>query len=435
MNIIRGKLKRAQKIVIYGPEGIGKSTFASMFPKTLFIDTEGSTAQLNVARTESPSSWTMLLSQVEYVKNNPDICKTLVIDTADWAEKLTIQHICNKYKVDGIEGLGYGKGYTYLEEEFGRFLNKLSDLIEIGINVVFTAHSKITRFDQPDEIGSYDRWELKLQKKTSPLLKEWADMVLFANYKTSVVNVDNQGAAKGKNKAQGGKRVMYTQHTPSWDAKNRHELEKELDFKYENIEHILHSVENKKVDNKSEKQLNNYKYFKHKLIGNVFKERDTDPKLLDLEMLEEITRSDYEEIINKDKTLDDPMENERIEIVNIKEKNNGFTWKQAFNEFCSKTIDIEKTLDDATELSKEETRNMEQEFSKKKKEVYVRNKELRDLMAMQNVSVEEIQVVVAQQGYYPLDTDINNYDEGFTKGVLVGAWNQVLKMILEERGN
>lgn len=43
------------------------------------------------------------------------------------------------------------------------------------------------KFEQPDEIGSYDRWEMKLTKNVAPLVKEWADMVLFANYKTFVV--------------------------------------------------------------------------------------------------------------------------------------------------------------------------------------------------------------------------------------------------------
>ena len=53
------------------------------------------------------------------------------------------------------------------------------------------------KFEQPDELGAYDRWELKLGKKTSsqisPLVKEWADMVLFANYKTYAVAVDKDG--------------------------------------------------------------------------------------------------------------------------------------------------------------------------------------------------------------------------------------------------
>ena len=74
-----------------------------------------------------------------------------------------------------------------------------------------------------------------------PLLKEWSDILLFANYKVYVVNVDNQGAAKGKNKAQGGKRVMYTSHTPWWDAKNRHGLADELPFEYLAIAHCIPS--------------------------------------------------------------------------------------------------------------------------------------------------------------------------------------------------
>lgn len=69
---------------------------------------------------------------------------------------------------------------------------------------------------------------MKLTKQTAPMVKEWADMVLFCNYKTFAVNVDGQGAQKGKNKAQGGKRVMYTTHHSCWDAKNRYGLADEV---------------------------------------------------------------------------------------------------------------------------------------------------------------------------------------------------------------
>ena len=204
MNITRGKIKSAQKVVIYGPEGIGKSTFASQFPNPLFIDTEGSTKNLDVARMDKPTSWTMLKSQLEYVKNNPTVCKTVVIDTIDWAEQLCIDDVCAQYGKKGIEDFGYGNGYVYEKEEFGRFLNSLEDLIDRGINVVLTAHAQLRKFSQPDEIGEYDRWELKLGKKTasqiSPLVKEWADMVLFANYKTVAVATDKDGK-KSKHKA------------------------------------------------------------------------------------------------------------------------------------------------------------------------------------------------------------------------------------------
>lgn len=242
MEITRGIIKGAQKTVIYGPEGIGKSYFASKFPNPVFIDIEGSTRHMDVPRTNKPTSWTMLLDQARYFKANPTACDSLIIDTVDWAEQLAITHICAKAQKDGIESFGYGKGFTYLAEEFGRFLNELSDLVELGINVVLVAHATMRKFEQPDEMGAYDRWELKLQKKVFPLVKEWADMVLFANYKTYVVKTDDN-----KVKAQGGKRVMYTTHHPCWDAKNRHDLLDELPLDYDEIKHCIVTRDNKAV--------------------------------------------------------------------------------------------------------------------------------------------------------------------------------------------
>lgn len=229
LNITKGVVKSAMKVVIYGPEGIGKTTLASRFPDPLFIDTEGSTKLMDVARTDRPLSWSQLLNQVSCVWEDPTLCRTLVIDTADWAERLCTEAFCASKKVSGIEEIGYGRGYVYIAEDFGRLLNTLSEITEKGVNVVLTAHAKMRKFEQPDELGAYDRWELKLQKSVAPLVKEWADLLLFANYKTLAVAVDKDGK---KHKAQGGKRVMYTTHHPCWDAKNRLGLPDELPMDY-----------------------------------------------------------------------------------------------------------------------------------------------------------------------------------------------------------
>ena len=240
MNITYGIVKSAQKIVIYGPEGIGKSTLASKFPSPLFIDTEGSTKKLNVRRFDKPSSWQMLNEQIKHVVKFPDLCETLVIDTVDWAEQYCIEHVCSIHNKKGIEDFGYGNGYVYEKEEFNRFLMLLEEVINKGVNVVLTAHAQLRKFEQPDEMGAYDRWELKLGKKTSsqisPLIKEWADAVFFANYKTFAVATDDKGK---KFKAQGGKRVIYTSHHPCWDAKNRDNLPDEIPMEYEAFSHIL----------------------------------------------------------------------------------------------------------------------------------------------------------------------------------------------------
>lgn len=238
MKIISGKIIKPQKVVIYGPEGIGKSTFAAQFPKPLFIDTEGSTSHLEVDRLPRPTSWQMLRQYVKDIKVNTMGYQTLAIDTADWAERLCEDAICQQNGKQGIEDFGYGKGYTYVKEEFGRLLDSLSDLIDAGMNVVLTAHSIIRKFELPEETGAYDRYELKLGNKAgnqcAALVKEWADMVLFANYKEIVVT-----SKDGKKKVSGGQRVMHTLHNPCWDAKNRHSLPEELPFDYAQIAHCI----------------------------------------------------------------------------------------------------------------------------------------------------------------------------------------------------
>lgn len=240
MQITKGKRARAQRVVIYGPEGIGKSSLAAQFPNPLFIDTEGSTDNMDVTRADKPTSWTMLMNHIAFVKANPTICQTLVIDTIDWAEALALQYICAQHGKSGIEDFGWGSGYTYLIEEIGRLLDRLQELVELGINVVLTAHAQVKKFTKPDELGGYDRYELKLSNKktetnVSAKVKEWADMVLFLNYKTYIITDEKTK----KQKAQGGQRVMQTTHSPSWDAKNRHNLPEELPMDFAGIAHIF----------------------------------------------------------------------------------------------------------------------------------------------------------------------------------------------------
>ena len=234
LNITKGKIDRAQKVVIYGAEGIGKSGLAAKFPDPLFIDTEGGTAHMDVRRIEKPQSWEEMLSVVKEVAATKDVCRTLVLDTADWAEQLIVSYLCTKYKQNSIESFGYGKGYTYLGEEFSRLLGALDTVLSAGIHVVVTAHAKMRKFEQPDEMGAYDRWEMKLSKQVAPLLKEWCDILLFCNYQTFVVTSENN-----TQKAQGGKRVMYTSHHPAWDAKSRVPLPEVLDLDYKHIAHIF----------------------------------------------------------------------------------------------------------------------------------------------------------------------------------------------------
>lgn len=237
MNITKGIISKPVKVCVYGVEGIGKTTFASQFPEPLFFDLDKGSAQLDVSRVTDITSWPLLLSSIKEIYDNPTICKTLVIDTADAAERMCIDYICGKFNKKGIEDFGYGAGYTYLTEEFARFLVQLDACIGQGINVVVLAHAVLKTVTLPEEMGTYDHWELKLSSKTTnkvaPLVKEWADLLLFANYKTILIE---DGTRK---KAAGGKRIMYTTHTTFADAKNRFSLADELPFDYNEIARLI----------------------------------------------------------------------------------------------------------------------------------------------------------------------------------------------------
>ena len=236
LNIRKGPQVRAVRCTIYGPEGIGKSTLASRFPDAVFIDFEHGTDSMDVARFDTPADYTLLMDLL-YSIAQEDVCKTVIFDTADRLEQIISIHVCNKHQIRSIEDAGYGKGYTYLAEAWLELLKLCDKIIDSGKNIVFVAHAQMRKFEQPDEMGAYDRWELKLSKKTAPLLKEWSDILLFCNYKT---NVATDEKTKSK-KAIGGKRVMYANHSPVYDAKNRFGLPDMMEMDFEEIASIFKS--------------------------------------------------------------------------------------------------------------------------------------------------------------------------------------------------
>lgn len=237
MNISRGPVKTAIRVGIYGTEGVGKTTFAARFPGAVFIDTEGSTSHMDVARFDRPESLGDVIDQLSYVLGHPEQIGTVVIDTVDWMEKLVFKAVCDEKKIQNIEDIGYGKGYVFAKQKMQGILELLDQIVQRGIHVVLVCHSMIRKFELPDEMGSYDRYGLKLNEKNiAPLVKEWVDMLLFVNYRTDVVTGEDGKTRKGKG---GQKRVMYANHSACWDAKNRFGLPDEMPFDYQQIAHLF----------------------------------------------------------------------------------------------------------------------------------------------------------------------------------------------------
>ena len=391
MNITRGKIQTALKVVVYGPEGIGKSTFAARFPAAVFIDTEGSTTHMDVARFDRPEKWTDILDAVDWAAAHPDQVGTVVIDTADWAEKLATRYVCKEESInksgdtrgwDNIEAPGYGKGYVYLKAAYQVLLDKAQKAVESGVNVVFTAHAILKKFEQPDEMGSYDRWSLKLnEKNVAPLVKEWADMVLFANYKTDVVKTSD-----GKTKGRGGqKRVMYTTHSACWDAKNRFGLEDQLPFEYDQIAHLF-------ADDRGP-------------VAEVHEEQKKETPVKAPERPQERVKPKAD--ISTATVVPAPQPaQEQEKLMNSVVPGGGGRKKKAEKE------EIPKEL---PEMMRSD--NPEKAAALKKLWEKMRESGVPDPLI--------VMAVVAEKDYYDISTQIRDYDLDFINDVLIEAWDQV----------
>lgn len=227
----KGKITdHPKRVLLYGPEGIGKSTFAMGAPSPIFLCPEDGTAELDVSRLPEPQSWADVLEAVALLGREKHDYRTLVVDTLDWIEPLCWEFVCARDGEKNIESYGYGKGYLAALVEWRALVAAMDRLRAArGMHVVLLGHSKVATFKNP-EGEDYDRYSLKMHDKAGGLLKEWVDAVLFANYETFVEKASKMARGKG---LSDGARVIHTERRAAWDAKNRYSLPEQMPLSWE----------------------------------------------------------------------------------------------------------------------------------------------------------------------------------------------------------
>lgn len=229
--ITKGKLEKPPRILLYGVEKIGKSTFAASAPSPVFICSEDGTSELDVARFPEPKHWEEVRYAIDSLVRNEHTYRTLVIDTLDWLEPLCWNNVCRRGGVTNIEdwGGGYSKGFGAALDEWRSLTDDLDELRhKKGMGIILLAHSWIKSFKNP-EGDDYDRYELKLHNKASALFKEWSDVVLFATFETFAAKTKGGQKAKG---VSTGARVIRTSRTAAYDAGNRYDLPDPMPLDY-----------------------------------------------------------------------------------------------------------------------------------------------------------------------------------------------------------
>lgn len=232
----KGRSKEVpSKLVIFGPPKIGKTTFASQAPKPLFIDIEGGLDYLDseVDSTARIDTFDELISTLKYIHQQESFeYETLVIDSMDWAEKLSTDKLVKKHNASSItdpavKEFAYYKGVIMAAEQ-SMVLMKYLDAIyrKHGTKSIVIAHAEVKTIDLPNK-DAFQRYELKLSKYLKARLEEWADLILFADYQFFVTS-------DGKTSEQ--KRVLRTGGDASFTGGGRMRLPDTLPISYKKLQ-------------------------------------------------------------------------------------------------------------------------------------------------------------------------------------------------------
>ncbi len=230
----RGRNPRPPRVLIYGTEGIGKSTFGAEAPRSVFIPTEDGLDGIDCARFPLAASYDEVLVALTELRTQPHDFETVVLDSLDWFERMVWDRVCadsgakNIEKVDG----GYARGYVHALTYWRQVVDLLDQLRnERNLVVVLIAHAKVERFEDP-ESSPYDRYTPRLNKHAAALIAEWCDAVLFATRKIRT-HTEDAGFNRKRTVAHalgkdGGERVLRCVGGPSCVAKNRYGITEEL---------------------------------------------------------------------------------------------------------------------------------------------------------------------------------------------------------------
>lgn len=211
----RGRRFRAPRVLIYGPQKVGKTTFASQAKDVILVGNEDGADDLDCAKMPSPETWGQLSEQLRWLADGEHNFNSVALDTIDWIEPLLVSHICQSARADSINdgSLSYGKGVERLVDEWRKMLKRLEMLrAKRNMAVILLAHAHVKTFANPSG-ADFDRWELKCRDKVSGLCMEWVDVVGFM---TSVSAINKDGKAVST-----GERLLHTSDSASWVAGSR----------------------------------------------------------------------------------------------------------------------------------------------------------------------------------------------------------------------
>jgi hypothetical protein len=253
-SVTKGKHELPPRILLYGQEGVGKSTFGAGAPNAIFVPTEDGLDQIEAAKFPLANTFGDVMEYLTALANDEHDYGAVVVDSLDWLERLIWDHLCREHQCESIELVagGYGKGYTFALKQWRELIAALNYLrMERGMVVVMIAHAEIKAFADP-EAAAYDRWQPRLHKSAVSIVCEWCDAVLFAGFRYRT-KTEKSGFGKERTTAHaigtdGGQRIIRPVGGPACLAKNRYCLTKDIDLDWSAFVKAIEGVKSATTD-------------------------------------------------------------------------------------------------------------------------------------------------------------------------------------------
>lgn len=238
--VTTGPIQRPHFIGLYGPGGVGKSTFGASAPKPIFLGTDDGTGTMDVARFPIVETWGKAIQAIETLENEKHDFETLVIDTVNGLEPLLWSHLCRESRCNSIEEVdgGFGKGYVRAREQWEEFFKRLKRLRN-KMNVICLGHAAIKAVNDVIEGERYDRYLLKMNQEAAAVFHESVDCMFFGKFETFFRK--DKGATKAKAIGE-GRRVMFTEERPGFLAKSRFDLPPIMELSWDDFANSVKSA-------------------------------------------------------------------------------------------------------------------------------------------------------------------------------------------------
>ena len=249
--VITGTKIKPPRVLIYGPSGVGKTTWAAGAPAPILVPTEDGRGALDIPALPVAQTYVEIHNAITALYEEDHKYRTVIIDRLDHLEPLIWKATCELHNKSSIEEFGYGKGYVEALAMWRQFFAMLTALRDDkGMAVICTAHHEIKSFADPDS-EPYDRYQIKLHKSASALALESVDAVFFATTRRAAIKNEKGDRARG---VGDGERILLTEERPSHVAKNRWSLPYELPLQFSAFSAALKQSTTKPVNSGADKE-------------------------------------------------------------------------------------------------------------------------------------------------------------------------------------